>query len=68
MDIDLLDFIDLAVDTTTFIIFVIEDNQNIKEGLDQSEAHDFFENSEQQYCLCSFEIENDSICLNVSKI
>lgn len=68
MNIDLIDFIDNAVDNTHFDIYDVDTNETIREDLDQGETHDFFEEEDNdEYTLYSYEVANDRIVLNVGR-
>lgn len=66
MEIELLTMIDSAVDSTQFTIYDVDKGENIATELSQEEAHEWAEEN-NNYFLCSYEIENDCVCLNVSK-
>ena len=62
----IFDLLDLVIkDTTTITLFSNDFGENILTGVSIKEARSFLEKGE--FNLCSIEVENGSLCLNIEE-
>ncbi len=62
---NIFDLLDLLIETTTITIFDMGCEENVLEGVDIDTAREFLQRGD--FNLCSVEIENGSLCLNIEE-
>lgn len=62
---NIFDLLDLLIETTTITLFSVDCGENILESVDIDTAREFLQKGD--FNLCSVEIENGSLCLNIEE-